>query len=342
MVPKNFAWLAEKSGKSAQELEVVDARYPFAMTRFLRQRILEGSYSVEAQRQFVPDIQELQGEVNFSTDPTNESGDRHGKAAIHTYENRLLIQLTNRCLAYCRFCFRKAFVGFPEHEISEEDLEQALAYLEDHPEIEDVIFSGGDPLALPNRRVLPVLKRLRRFRHLKAIRIDSRVLTTHPQRIDSELVDCLREDGRYWFYAHMNHPDDINYPETIAAIQRLVNAGVQVANQCVILAGVNDQPSVMSQLMTSCYQNKVWCYNMYIPDHVQGTEHFDVSSACIAAICKALLRLPGPAQPALVYVDEQNKKHHSRYDDIAELWHFLKNREDFLERQRQMVSSASD
>ncbi|HYU73889.1 MAG TPA: KamA family radical SAM protein [Ktedonobacteraceae bacterium] len=332
MVPKTLNMLADVFGKPVEDLEEVSRVYPFAITSFLIRRVEEGTYSPEALRQFIPDIRELQQVEGFSEDPTHEENFRPKKSVLHVYDNRTVIILSHRCLVYCRFCFRKFFVGFPEHAISDEQLNEAFAYVMAHPEIEDVILSGGDPLAVPNRRLIPFLRKLTAIPHIKVIRIDSRAISTHPERIDDELIDFLRSDKRFWYYAHMNHPDDIDHPDVFAAINRLVSIGVVVRNQCVILRAVNDNVETMTRLMNLCYQHKVQPYNLYIFDRVRGGAHFDVSNERIVEICAALSQLPGPAQPVLVYTDELSRKHRAVYDDPDDLQTFLARRDTFLAR----------
>lgn len=327
---KAFEVLAHTLGRSVEELVRVAEVYPFALTPFLLRRVEEGSYSPAALRQFSPDIRELEDIDSYIVDPTDESHHQPTRAVIQTYDNRLVIVLSYQCLVYCRFCFRKALVGFSENSVSDADLEEALAYLSIHPEIEDVVLSGGDPLSLPNRRLIPFLQKLGSFSHVKVIRIDSRALNVHPKRIDDELLNFLSSDGRYWYHAHMNHPDDINHPEVVRAVHRLLSASVPVLNQSVILRGVNDDVETMTRLMNLCYQNKVLPYNLYIFDHVKSGAHFEVAIERIIEIYKALSKLPGPAQPVLVYVDKDCKKHRAVYDEAFDLHKFFAMREEAL------------
>ncbi len=321
--PKTLAMLAQKAGKSVDELVKTVDIYPFALTHFLRQRVEEGTYSLAALRQFLPDAQELQDVTGFSTDPAGESGKHPLPAILQAYNNRLVILLSYHCLVYCRFCVRKALVGMPEYTITNEQLEQALAFVRAHPEIEDVVLSGGDPLAVPNRRLLPFLRKLLTITHVRAIRIDSRAISTMPQRIDDELLDLLQSDDRFWYHAHMNHPDDLQHPAVQAAARRLRMAGVPVLNQSVILAGVNDDPAVMARLMSECYYHKILPYNLYVLDRVKGAVHFEVAEGQIVEICKTLSHLPGPAQPVLIFVDGESRKHRAVYDSVTDLHTFL-------------------
>lgn len=315
--------LAQMTGHSVEEYVVVSEKYPFALTPFIMQRVRDGTYSTSALHQFLPDSRELENTASLSTDSMNESYNHPEKALIHLYDNRVVFLMTYQCLVYCRFCFRKASVGLPENQISTGQIAQALSYIRAHPEIEDVILSGGDPLALSNRRLLPFLRELTSIPHIKVIRIDSRAISTNPQRIDDELIDFLKSDHRFWYHAHMNHPDDINHPEVVAAIHRLLAACVPVLNQSVILKGVNDDRQTLCELMKRCYYHKVIPYNLYIFEKVRGAAHFEVSVDCISDICEALSHLPGPAQPVIVYVDINGRKHRIVYDKATDIRAFF-------------------
>lgn len=326
MYSKNIKVVADATGAPINELIAVSEVYPFALSAFLADRVKDGTYSEEALRQFAPDARELMDVDGYTQNPTGEAALHPEKAIVQTYSNRLAITLTQRCLTYCRFCFRKQFVGFPENEIADSELRDALEYVARHQEIEDILLSGGDPLALPNRRLIPFLQELIRITHVKVIRIDSRANSIQPSRIDAELVDFLATDDRFWYYAHMNHPDDIDHPEVISAVRRLLSARVPVLNQSVILAGVNDDPKTMLKLMKLCYENKVIPYNLYVLDRVKGAAHFEVSIDRIVEIYEALSTLPGPAQPALVFVDRLSRKHRALYDESWSIRDFLETR----------------
>lgn len=318
--------LAGITGQSVEEMNRVADEYPFALTPFLMKRVEQGTYSKEALRQYLPDVRELLDMTGFSADPTGEVSLHPRPAVLKTYDNRLALILTYQCLVYCRFCFRKSKVGFPEHSISDERLEEALEYLREHTEIEDVLLSGGDPLAMPNRRLLPFLQKLIAIPHIKVIRIDTRALSVHPERLDDELMGFLAAHDHFWFYAHMNHPDDIDHPDVLAAIRKLLSARVPIMNQCVVLAGVNDNVETMRRLMQLCYLNKVLPYNLYVLDRVKGGAHFDVNPDRVVELYKSLSNLSGPAQPLLVFVDAQSKKHRAIYDPAFDLKKFLDGR----------------
>lgn len=318
--------LAEVTQTPLEDLAQTARRYPFALPSFLRRRVEEGSYSRAALRQFLPDRRELLDIAGFTPDPTGESGLHPERGILQAYHNRAAIIVTYHCLVYCRFCFRKNVVGFDENKVPSEDLDRALAYVESHPEINDILLSGGDPLAMPNSRLIPFLERLVSIDHVRAVRIDSRALNAHPQRLDDELLAFLESKDRFWYYAHLNHPDDLDHPEVLAAVRRLLAARVPVMNQCVFLAGVNDNVATMSRLMELCYFNKVLPYNLYVLDRVKGGAHFEVPDEKVLEIYRALAGLGGPAQPLLVYVGGDSRKRRAINSEWMDLESFLDSR----------------
>ena len=176
------------------------------------------------------------------------------------------------CPIYCRFCTRKRKVGDP-HSISEDNVERGLAYIQAHPEIRDVIISGGDPLMLTDKKIDMIVGGLRAIEHLEIIRIGSRVPVTLPQRITPELCAILKQYHPFYINTHFNHPREIT-PETKKACGMLADAGIPLGNQAVLLKGVNDDPDVMVELMKGLLRIRVKPYYIYQADLVVGTDHF--------------------------------------------------------------------
>jgi KamA family protein len=331
MNPEVLHLVADKSGTSVDDIKKVAEKFPFLLSPFLAKRVREGSYSLEALRQFSPDPRELDTVPTFTVDPTGEGDLQPAPSIIRTYHNRLAIVVSFNCMVYCRFCFRKNVVGQPGNHVDMEQLDEALAYIAAHPEINDVLLSGGDPLVLSNRQLLPFLRRLLSIEHVRAIRFDSRALSVRPERIDNELLDFLNQSDRFWFYAHFNHPDDIDHPDVLAAIRRLLSVRVPIFNQCVLLGGVNDDEATLARLMELCYLNKVLPYNLYTLDHTHGAAHFELSEERIVALYRSLSdrggsHLSGPAQPLLVYVDKDNRKQRAVNCDHLDFKAFLADR----------------
>jgi len=194
--------------------------------------------------------------------------------------------VTNQCPIYCRFCTRKRLVGKPGF-ISKGDLDLAVDYIKNHPEIRDVILSGGDPLLLTDDHLERVLKSLRAIPHLEIIRIGSRVPGSLPSRITEKLCAMVKKYHPIYMNLHFNHPDEIT-PEVKSACERLADAGVPLGSQTVLLKGVNDDPEVMKRLMQTLLTCRVKPYYIYQADLTQGTNHFRTSVEEGLAIIKAI------------------------------------------------------
>ena len=221
-------------------------------------------------RQVVPDAAELERNTGLA-DPLNEDEDSPVPSVIHRYPDRLLFLVSHCCASYCRFCTRKRKVGDPS-KIHPRYIEDGLDYIRSHPEIRDVIVSGGDPLMLSDARLEYILKELRAVPHLEILRIGTRVPCFLPQRVTPKLVAMLKIYHPLYVNVHFNHPDEIT-PEAAKALGLLADAGIPLGNQTVLLKGVNDDPAVMRQLMQKLLFVRVRPYYIYQADYVQGTDH---------------------------------------------------------------------
>ncbi len=299
----------ELLGQPLEPLVKVSELYAFKLSRFLHDRIQSGTYSLTAARQFLPDARELSDHIGAKFDPCNEKSFKATDHVIQKYNNRAALIVTHHCLVYCRFCFRRDFVGFAENKVTSEALEESFRYLEANTDNRDVLVTGGDPLALPNHKLIPILKRLSDIDHIKVIRVHTRALSAQPDRFDDELLTAIRLSGKVWLYAHMNHPDDIDHPEVYSAVERIRMTGTPILNQAVILAGINDDPCVLNTLCLKLYEAKIIPYHVYILDRVPGTSHFFVEPEKLYELFESLTKLPGPAQPVFVVMDREDFKH---------------------------------
>ena len=193
----------------------------------------------------------------------------------HRYPDRVLFYVNYMCPIYCRFCTRKRKVGAPD-SIPDDNTERGLEYLREHPEVRDVIISGGDPLMLTDRKIDYIVGGIRSIEHIEIIRIGSRVPVTLPQRITPELCAILKKHHPFYINTHFNHPREIT-PETTKACGLLADAGIPLGNQAVLLKGVNDDPEVMVELMKKLLAIRVKPYYIYQADLVVGTDHFRTS-----------------------------------------------------------------
>lgn len=207
-------------------------------------------------------------------DPLHEDGDSPVPGLTHRYPDRCLLLITDMCSMYCRHCTRRRLVGENDSgSINLENIDKAVEYIMNHPEVSDVVVSGGDSLLVSDELLETVLKKLRTIPHLEVIRFGSRVPVVMPQRITDEFIEMAKKYHPIWFNTHFDHSDEIS-TESYAAIQKLVDNGFPVGNQTVLLAGVNDCVGTMRKLMKDLIAMRVKPYYIYICDLSNGIEHF--------------------------------------------------------------------
>jgi lysine 2,3-aminomutase len=226
--------------------------------------------------QSVPAVEELLNPGELTWDPLNEEGDSPVTGIVHRYPDRCLFLVTSYCPLYCRYCTRKRKWVDEDGTTGQRKIEKMIEYVADHPEIRDVIVSGGDPLSLSLNYLEKILAGLRAIPHVEIIRFGSRVPVFLPQRIDSEMTSLLEKYHPIWINTHFNHPNEIT-PESAAACDRLLRAGIPVNNQAVLLRGVNDCPYTMRDLVQGLMKIRVRPYYLYLCDQVMGAEHFRTS-----------------------------------------------------------------
>ncbi|TNE36932.1 MAG: KamA family radical SAM protein, partial [Alphaproteobacteria bacterium] len=208
-------------------------------------------------------------------DPLGEDHDAAVPGLVHRYPDRVLFLATGFCSTYCRYCTRSRMVGEAggEYDFSRSQWEKAFAYIEAHPEIRDVLISGGDPLTLSDDRLDYLLKRLRAIEHVEFIRIGSKIPVVLPMRITRALTATLKKYHPLWMSIHVTHPDELT-PEVTVATARLADAGIPLGSQTVLLKGINDDISVMKPLMHGLLKRRVKPYYLYQCDPITGSAHF--------------------------------------------------------------------
>lgn len=226
-------------------------------------------------RQIIPRIEEMTTSPEELLDPCGEDGDMAVPGLVHRYPDRVLFLVTDRCAAYCRYCTRSRLVSNSQGYDFHPEFEQGLRYIESHPEIRDVLLSGGDPLLLADRKLDYLLGRLRAIPHLEFIRIGSRIPVFLPQRITPELTEVLARHEPIWMSIHVNHPKECTL-ELKEACDRLSRAGVPLGNQSVLLKGVNDDAEVMQALVHRLLRMRVRPYYLYQCDLITGSSHLRV------------------------------------------------------------------
>ncbi len=290
-----------EADSEAALLARVAERYAVAITPAMS-TLIGGGDGDGIARQFLPDARELVVRADEDGDPIGDGVHEAVKGLVHRYPDRVLLKLAPVCAVYCRFCFRREMVG-PEHGValSPAELEAALAYIRARPAIWEVIFSGGDPLVLSPRRVREATEAVGAIDHVKVLRWHTRVPAVAPERITPELVAALRAaDKAVWVALHVNHPSELT-DEARAAIGRLVDGGVAMVSQSVLLAGVNDDPVTLEALMRALVECRVKPYYLHHLDRAPGTGHFRTSIAEGQRLVGGLRgRLSGLAQPTYV------------------------------------------
>lgn len=211
-------------------------------------------------------------------DPIGDESHSPVPGLVHRYPDRVLFLLTTACTVHCRFCFRREFIGKPIRALRADHFEGAIAYIQAHPEIWEVILSGGDPLIFPDAYLERVLRRLREIPHLRIIRIHSRAPAILPQRITPDLVEIARGFGPTYLVVHVNHPREVT-PAFTHHVGRLIDRGVPVLSQSVLLRGVNDRIETLTALFRCLVEARVRPYYLHQLDRAPGTNHFRVPIA---------------------------------------------------------------
>jgi len=228
----------------------------------------------------------LPGEAD---DPLSEDHDTVVPGLVHRYPDRVLFLTTGTCSTYCRYCTRSRLVGNPggEYQFSLKQWEKALAYLEVHTEVRDVLLSGGDPLSIGDDKLDWLLGRLRAIKHIEFLRIGTKIPAVLPQRITKSLAKMLRKHHPLWMSIHFTHPRELT-PEVTESTARLADAGIPLGSQTVLLKGINDDPTVMKPLMHGLLMRRVKPYYLYQCDPIRGSGHFRTGVAKGIEIIQAL------------------------------------------------------
>jgi len=270
---EQLAHLIPLSKKEQIELKLVSGRYPFSITPYYLSLIDLSNPDDPIKKQAIPSFQEIALSGNGSEDPLTEKRQSVVPGLVHRYPDRVLMVLTDICPVLCRHCTRKRewHTGGWVHTPAEIAL--MLDYIRKHKEIRDVIISGGDPLSLSTSRLESIIAGLRQIKHVEIIRIGTRFPVVLPQRIDDELCNMLSKYGPIWLNTQFNHPKEIT-PESAAACDKLLRAGIPVSNQSVLLKGINDSVAIQLKLCHGLLRIKVRPYYLFQCDEVKGTEHF--------------------------------------------------------------------
>ena len=282
------------------EIEAVAARYALALTADVAELIDPADPRDPVARQFIPDRAELDAQPGEFADPIGDDAHSPVAGIVHRYPDRVLLKPVHVCAVYCRFCFRREVVG-SGRALSRAQLGHALDYIRTHREIWEVILTGGDPLVLSPRRLAAIVGALGEIAHVKVIRVHTRVPLVEPARVTGALVRALRASGKATYVVlHANHARELT-AKARAACARLVDAGIPMLSQSVLLRGVNDDAATLGELMRSLVECRIKPYYLHQGDLAPGTAHWRTGIDEGQALMRALRgRLSGLCQPSYV------------------------------------------
>lgn len=290
------------SPDDARAIDAVTRRYAVAIPPALAELIDPADATDPIAMQFVPQASELVVTPEEAADPIGDHAHSPVEGIVHRYPDRVLLKLVNVCEVYCRFCFRREMVGPGQPAmLSPAVLDAALDYIRARPEIWEVILTGGDPLVLSARRLRAVMRTIAEIAHVKVIRIHTRLPVAAPDKITAELVRALKLKGKAVYVGlHVNHARELTYAAR-AACARLVDAGIPMVSQTVLIAGVNDDHAALADLMRALVECRIKPYYLHHGDLAPGTSHLRTSIARGQELMRGLRgHLSGLCQPEYV------------------------------------------
>jgi lysine 2,3-aminomutase len=280
-------------------LDAVAARYAISVTPTMVAAMTDDPDDPVA-RQFVPTVEELTVDADELTDPIGDEPYTPVPGITHRYRDRVLLKPLHVCPVYCRFCFRREVVGPEQGLLNEEHLAAALAYIAARPAIWEVILTGGDPLLLSPARLGRIVAELDRMPNIGVIRIHTRVPVVAPDRVTDELIATLSTETPVWTVLHCNHRQELG-PEARVAVRRLIDAGLPLLSQTVLLKGVNDTVEALEQLFRALVTLKVKPYYLHQGDLAPGTSHLRTTIAAGQELTRGLRGpVSGLCQPLYV------------------------------------------
>lgn len=283
----NWKWQLQNQIKTAEEIDdifkiaprefeqlvKVSKKFRFAITPYYLSLIREFNQTDPIYLQCIPQISELDN--SGKNDPMNELNNNPAGAITRRYPDRIILNITNSCATFCRHCQRRRNIGEKDVHINEVCLEESFEYIKSHPEIRDVLITGGDPLTLSDSYIENILMKLRNIQTVEIIRIGTRTPVTLPQRITSELIAILKKYGPIYLNTQFNHPLEIT-PNSSKACLNLAESGIVLGNQMVFLRNVNTDYYTLQLLNQLLLKIKIRPYYIFHPKDVIGTKHFSI------------------------------------------------------------------
>lgn len=313
--PEEVSWTKEYAGGFSDPLQLLDAlqlsptdfestidlnsNFPLRVPKSFVRRMKKGDPFDPLLRQILPLTREREEVRGYSADPLFEKDIANGPL-IHKYYGRVLIITTGTCAINCRYCFRREF-PYPEHLLNTDALNKITSYLEEDETVNEVILSGGDPLALTDEKIEPVISRISKIRHVKTLRIHSRLPVTIPVRLTKRLLEILvASQLSIVLVFHINHPREIDTTFT-TPLHRYRTSSVTLLNQSVLLKGVNDTAKTLIDLSRKLFATGILPYYLHLLDQVSGAASFEVTETDPAMLLREMLEaLPGYLVPRVV------------------------------------------
>lgn len=288
--------------ENIEEIEKITRKFSVSITPAIVEIIKTASPADKEaiSRQFLPDLEELKTKPYELKDPIGDKVHEKVKGIVHRYADRCLLMPIKTCPVYCRFCLRRETIGQKEAALTAEDLTAAYAYINDHPEIWEVIITGGDPLILKPKKIAEIMQALEAIPHVEVVRIHSRVPVIDPDRITVEMIQALKIKKAVYVGVHANHSAEFT-DKAKQVLASLVDAGIPLLGQTVLLKGINDTPAAMGELMRTFVKNRIKPYYVHHADLTEGTAHFRTTIAEGQALMKSLRgHYSGLCQPTYV------------------------------------------
>lgn len=296
----DFDELANALTLNSADFDQQVGKFPLKVPRQFVKKMRQGDINDPLLLQVLPTFAETIEVAGFVTDPLAEKTSNPTKGVIHKYASRVLLPVTGACMVHCRYCFRQHF-DYHENLPTKDDWQTITDYIKQHPLINEVILSGGDPLSLSDRRLFDILTILENLPQIQTIRLHTRVPVVIPARLSDELLERLSQSRCHIVMViHANHPNEID-DETAFYLNRAKMAGVTILNQTVLLKGINDNAEILAKLSETLWQAGVLPYYLHVLDKVAGASHFLVEDKQAVEIYWQLLaKVSGYLVPKLV------------------------------------------
>ncbi len=297
--PEKLLFILDLPGESFQPDLAARKLFPMRVPQSYVDRMAKGDPNDPLLLQVMPRRQEFLQKAGFTKDPLEEH-DAKIPGLLHKYTHRVLFIVRGGCAVNCRYCFRRHF-PYQDNSNNKHEWQQALDYIQSRPEINEVIFSGGDPLMANDEQLTWLVEQLEQIPHLRSLRIHTRLPVVMPSRVTEQLVSLLKESRlRCTMVFHINHPNEIA-GDLPPALDKFFQAGITMFNQGVLLAGINDSTEILATLQEKLFEHRIQPYYLHMLDRVEGASHFEVSQERAVELMRELLaRLPGYLVPKLV------------------------------------------